>query len=386
MKISIIGAGRIGLPLATFLASERNEVTVYDIDKGRIDLLKKGKIPFYEPGLKLDNVQFKMLKGDIDKSDLIFVCYGPESPAGTDLYISNLVDELRGMESTLILRGTVIPGTCRKISEMMSIDVAFVPERTVEGKAVKEQKQLTKIVGATSEKAKLEVASFFRSMRCKVVEVSCIEIAETCKLIDNCHRFLNIGFTCEIQKYCDSYGIDTKEVIKAANTSYPRNHLFEPGLGSYGNCHQKDASFFVSEIQGLGLIDQALRSNDDILFGLIETVVRRSPRKVAILGTAFKGSPPTDDTRNAPASIVMSYVKARLPDTIITTFDPYAYSESETIDECVKFADVIIILTNAKAFKMNLSDLASIVMNDKALVIDPWNNINENDRSLEVVR
>jgi UDP-N-acetyl-D-mannosaminuronic acid dehydrogenase len=197
----------------------------------------------------------------------------------------------------------------------------------------------------------------------KTYLVSSATAAEICKITDNTNRFVQINFANELQKVCWRFNVDCREIVDACNNEYNRNKIFTPGLGAYGFCLTKDPKFFAKFSYRSGMVRGALLINDWPLKRIAQQINAKY-KTVAILGLAFKGLPPTDDTRFAP----FGELEKMCRHTKFQTFDPHIASNSASITKALEGAEAVVILTQCKEFYAARDEIKKHNID----IIDPW--------------
>ena len=368
MKISCVGCGYVGLVAGTCLADMGNEVTCCDIDKSKINKLKRGVIPIYEPGLKdmfERNVKGKRLrfssdmKDTIKKSDVIFITVG--TPPGrnheADLCaVESVAGQIgKNMKSykLIVNKSTVPVGTAELVkkivrknqTEKFEFDVVSNPEFLREGEAVKDFTNPDRIViGTDSEKAEEIMMSIYRGIARadKPVFITDIRSAEMIKYASNAMLATRISFMNEIAQLCEKVGADVKNVAKGVgldNRIGPR--FLQAGMGYGGSCFPKDVKA-LSELMKQNKIKDKLLSavntiNEDqrkFIFQKIKKLI--SPLKgksIAIWGLAFK--PKTDDIREAPSIDIIRELQRS--GAKVRAFDPVAKINAKKVLKGVTF-------------------------------------------------
>ena len=338
-KIAVFGLGYIGLPFTAALANVGYSVIGVDIDKNKVEMMKRGEISIHEPGLK---ETLEKHKGRIEyTSDSAYAMANADSlllTVGTPLneneepdytQIESCINDIgknlkRGQ--LIILKSTVVIGTTEeyvaprleKISNLKAGEdfyLAFCPERTIEGLALHEIYNLPKIIGGINRESALRAEKIMRKLGGRVTIVSNPRTAEMCKLVDNLYRANNIAFANELGIVCEKIGIDANEIVSAVNNSYPRTKIFSPGLGADGPCLSKDPIIFKHaaskhKIQ-THVVDGSILQNKFSTLRVAnmvkEHILRNNLEKInlAIVGLAFKGFPETDDLRGSPATKIL---------------------------------------------------------------------------------
>lgn len=415
-KIAILGLGYIGLPFTAALANVGYKVIGIDIDKERIDLLNRGEVPFYEPGLKetLEKNKEKIEYTTdsiyaLQSADTILITVGTpikenNEPDYTQLdsCIEEIGKNLR-REQLIMLKSTVFIGTTEehvapKLEELSGLKagedfyLVFCPERTIEGLALHEIYNLPKIIGGINEKSALRAEKIIRKLGSNVKIVSSPRVAEMCKLVDNLYRSYNIAFANELGMLCEKIGINANEVASTVNDAYPRTQIFTPGLGADGPCLSKDPLIFkyaaskhnVSTPVTDGCIIQNKFSTLRIADMIKDYILKNNLDKInlAIVGLAFKGFPETDDLRGSPATKLLDALKkeniqldsVKLYDPLVKNFQGYSLSNS--ITEAIEDSNIVLFLTNhPKLMNIELDHIKDKIKKP-AFIIDAWGNIN----------
>jgi UDPglucose 6-dehydrogenase len=333
LKIAVVGTGYVGLVTATCLAESGNEVVGIDKDAGKIDTLKAGKIPIYEPGLLelvLRNTREQRLSFSTDlaasvkDAKFVFIAVGtPETATGeADLGAiwavgDALVPHLCG-DAVVVIKSTVTVGTNRKLMERMSakagrpIEVASNPEFLKEGAALDDfQKPDRVVVGVrnaqVAECLRELYAPFLRTE--KPLLVMSPESAEMTKYVANAMLATKISFINEMANLCEKLGADINEVRRGIGHDKRIGFSFLfPGPGYGGSCFPKDVKNIVSLAKAVNVPVDLLASVDLVNNRqklVLPTKVRSHFKNqlkgkcLGVWGLAFK--PRTDDIREAPA-------------------------------------------------------------------------------------
>ena len=411
MKIVIFGLGRIGLPIALVCTDSGYKVTGIDINKRLINSLKNKKLPFYEPGMKdllLKHInknffpkhQENNIEPDLKEAEYIILAVGtsfakyPEKPKLDTLHsIINQITKINLKGKTIILRVTLPIGTSDNAKKLIEEKTnlkegkdfwfAFVPERIMEGKAIKEEKNLPKIIGTYNDEAYKKVSNFFKKIGGKLVKVSNPRTAEFIKLIDNSWRNTRFAFANELSFLAEKNNIDVLEAIESANKGYKRNEIPIPGPVS-GYCLGKDPYLLelafeeISKKRGFNSVwCYGRQANDWLNQKIIEEV---KGKNILVAGLSFKQD--IDDYRYSHSiEIVQKLVEKGYN---VYVHDPYLDSnyyttlpkklekkvkKTKNINEIIKKIDTIIIATRHKEYK-NL-DIKTIKPTTK--IMDLWN-------------
>jgi UDP-N-acetyl-D-mannosaminuronic acid dehydrogenase len=409
MKISVFALGRTGLPLSLVCADSGFRVTGIDINEELVNQIKKGKLPFYEQGMKelLDkhlNKNFfptNKITKDLEDSEYFIIAIGtkfnryPEKGSLTNLYkVVDRIKEIGFKGKTLIFRVTLPVGTTDKIKERFEKDglkegkdfyLAYVPERLMEGKAIKEEKNLPKVIGCYNDECFEKVKKFFGKIGGEIVRVSNPRTAELVKLLDNSWRNTRFAFANEVAFLSETNSVNALEVIQAANKGYERNSIPSPGPVS-GYCLGKDPyllemTFDKVIVRGFNsLWFYARRANDWLCRKIVKDV---KGKNVLLAGISFKRD--IDDFRNSHSLDIIELLLDEDFNVIIS--DPYLDKTPYTrlpghldknvqkmnFKEALKKADTIIISTAHKEYRdFNVKDLLKNVKKG-VKIIDLWN-------------
>lgn len=360
-KVAIVGgAGHVGIPLALSFTHAGNEVLIQDINKKAMEDLAAGKVPFLEEGAKeyLDEAL---------RRNLLSFSTAPESLLSYPnvvLTIGTPVDEFLNPEhrpvkacldsilphisdeSLLIVRSTVYPGTTEWIQRYApNLNVAFCPERTVQGKGIEEIRKLPQLIGACTKDADFKARMLFWLICERVISLKPIE-AELAKLFANAYRYIEFATTNKFYMMATDAGADYQKVLTAMKTEYARCNIPGPGFAA-GPCLFKD-TMQLAALDEFGLGHEAMRVNEGLVLWVVERLKGMCDLKnstVGILGMAFKAE--SDDIRSS-LSFKLKKVLQREAKGVITT-DPYV-SGLDSLDD-VLGADVLVLATPHNAYK-----------------------------------
>ncbi|MGL6042364.1 MAG: nucleotide sugar dehydrogenase, partial [Sandaracinobacteroides sp.] len=300
----------------------------------------------------------------------------------------------------IILRSTVKLGTARNVVKPIleasgrPFQIAFCPERTLEGKALIELHQLPQIIGADDPETRWRCQQLFGQMTPTTVAVGSLESAELVKLVDNTYRDLSFGFANEIARLCGRVGISAHEVINAGKLGYPRTNVALPGPVG-GPCLEKDPHILNESAKQWGIelpITLAGRQTNERQPADIAMAVKnwsdrhstfsRTP-VISLLGLAFKGSPPTDDLRGTMALPIQRELAHAFPHASFRGFDAhvsatdsrdfFGFSTVGTLDEAFQGADIVVLLNNHAVFQQADLPFLAGSMNRPGIVYDLWN-------------
>ncbi len=378
------GCGRVGLPLAVAFADKRLNVVIYDLDKNKVEKVKKGLMPFIEEGCeeKLKQVVNKNLSivdtpDLISQSKFVIVVVGtpveehlnPQYSAMIDFFKSLLPHLVEGQY--IILRSTVYPGTAERINEFLknnctNVRLAFCPERIVEGKALSELKSLPQIVSAFDQQAVKAVSDLFGILTNDVIIVEPIE-AELAKLFTNAWRYIQFATANQFFMLADQYKLNYYNIFRAMTYNYPRTQgLPGPGFAA-GPCLFKDTmqlaafsnnSFFLGH--SAMLINEGL---PNYIVQKLKQSTNLREKTVGVLGMAFKAN--SDDERNSLSFKLKKVLELEAKKVYCS--DPYVKRDYFiNAEEMINLCDIIVLAAPHKEYKkLKISE-------DKQLV-DIWN-------------
>ena len=394
-KISIVGLGYVGMPLAVAFAKKVN-VIGFDINEKKIDLYKRGIDPTNEVGNdEIRNTSVEFTADETKLREAKFHIVAVPTPINIDKTpdlspvegASRVVGRNLTKGSIVVYESTVYPGVtediCVPILEKESglkcgvdFKIGYSPERINPGDKVHRLENIVKIVSGMDEESLDEIAKVYELViEAGIHRAGSIKVAEAAKVVENSQRDINIAFMNELAMVFDRMGIDTKEVIDAMNTKW--NALgFTPGLVG-GHCIGVDPYYFIYEAEKLGYHSQIILSGRKINDGMGEfvadAIVKKlilankivKQAKVVILGITFKENTP--DTRNSKVIDVINYLKDYGIDPIVV--DPIADAGEvrqeygiDLVDiKDVEGADCVVLAVAHDIFKqMSMKELDSL--------------------------
>lgn len=334
MNIAVVGTGYVGLVTGTCFAETGNSVYCIDIDKEKVEKMRNGEIPIYEPGLevlferniKQGRLRFTTnLEEGIKDAEIIFLALPtpPGEDGSADLsYVLNVAEDLSGLidEYTVIVDKSTVPvGTGEKVKNILSkkldsslFDVVSNPEFLREGVAVQDfMKPERVVIGADTERAENVMKTLYEPFVRQGNPIICMDIrsAELTKYAANAFLATKISFMNEIANLCELVGADVDDVRRGIGTDsrIGKRFLF-PGVGYGGSCFPKDvnALFKTSEEYNYDfrILDSVMSVNKKQKLKIAEKISTHfggqlEGKTIAIWGLAFK--PNTDDIREAPA-------------------------------------------------------------------------------------
>ncbi|MGI8594325.1 MAG: nucleotide sugar dehydrogenase [Solirubrobacteraceae bacterium] len=397
--VSIIGLGRVGLPLALSFADRGLRVLGIDKDSERLGAVRAGRMPFKETGTQelLDRVpvgdtgrlELSARVADAARAEHIVITLGTPSFSHIEIDMrdirSALDDLLPVLEPghSLILRSTVGPGTTDFVAGYLTkqrgfevgseIFVAHAPERIAAGRFVEEISTLPCIVGGVGAESGERVGRLFGVFGAPIVQTTPVQ-AELAKVWTNILRYAQFALPNLLMMDCESYGANVFEVIDLINRDYPRGGIAQPGLTA-GTCLRKDFAFSEERSNAPGMLLAVSRVNESVPLFLVEGIKRRvagglADKKVAVLGLAFKRD--TDDERDSLAHKLVRMLERELAD--VAVHDPHVSEPTQSFGEATLDADVIVVATNHSEFSR--PEVAGAILDSShrdCLLVDPWN-------------
>jgi UDP-N-acetyl-D-mannosaminuronic acid dehydrogenase len=416
--VSVIGLGRVGLPLALSFADRGLSVIGIDNDPTRLGSVGEGRMPFQETGAQelLDRVSasgrlsLSEHVADAARARHIVITLGTPSFSHIEIDMRDIrsaLDDLLGALTpghALTLRSTVAPGTTEFVAGYLAkhrgfeigedVYVAHAPERIAAGRFLEEIDSLPCIVGGVGRRSGEVVAELFGAFEAPIVQTTPVQ-AELAKIWANILRYTHFALPNLLMMDCERYGANVFEVIELVNRDYPRGGLAQPGLTA-GTCLRKDFAFSEERSNAPGMLLAVSRVNESVPLFLVEGIKRRvgpygehtrdgteasrgaagtglgalAGRKVAVLGLAFKAD--TDDERDSLAHKLIRLLERELADVV--AHDPHVSTPTVSLQEAVQDADVVVVAANHSEFREPRA-LATIAERASAdcLVVDPWN-------------
>lgn len=388
-KISVVGTGYVGLVTGTCLAEIGHKVICVDIDKQKIENLKKGIIPIYEPGLEelvVKNYKNKNLDftTDIDKAvketEVIFIAVGTPTAADGSInleYVKKVAEEIgKSMDGyrVIVNKSTVPIGTGDLVTRIIStyfkgeFEVVSNPEFLREGCAVDDFMKPDRIViGNGEDKAKEIMVELYSPLPGERVLTN-VKTAEMIKYASNAYLATSISFINSIANICEKVGADVTEVARGMRLDkrIGKYAFLDAGPGYGGSCFPKDVKGMIQIASENNISFNILEAVEDTneaqkmsLLPKIQKLIGEDlhSKKITIWGLAFKAE--TDDIREAPALTLIKQLQDRDADILI--YDPIARQQGKKQDptlvfaddlyESVKNAECLVIITEWKQFK-----------------------------------
>jgi len=413
MNITIVGTGYVGLVTGACLAEVGTNVTCVDIDEVKINKLKEGIIPIYEPGLETmvkrnaekGRLSFStQLKDSLDSCDVIFIAVGtpPDEDGSADLkHVLAVASEVgRHMKSYMLVvtKSTVPVGTAKKVREAIeeqlrlrgeniAFDVASNPEFLKEGAAIDDFMKPDRIVvGLESSKAEDIMSRLYKPFTLNGHPVIFMDIpsAEMTKYAANAMLATKISFMNDVANLCEIMGANVNMVRKGIGSdSRIGTKFIYPGIGYGGSCFPKDVKALIKTASENGYEMRVIKAvedvNDDqksVLFNKLLKYFKGDlkGKNIAMWGLSFK--PQTDDMREAPSIVLINKLKEA--GCNIKAYDPEAMKEARHIlgdiitytkdkEEALIDADCLLLVTEWNSFRIFNYNVASKLMRNKVV-------------------
>ena len=413
LKLSVIGTGYLGATHAACMASLGFEVIGFDTEGSKIDLLAKGKVPFYEPELedlltaqiKSGRLTFTKDIKDLADADVHFICVGtPQVKGGNaaDLtYVNSALESIAKVVKAgglVVGKSTVPVGTATRLRNRLlelnpKADLAWNPEFLREGFAVEDtlhpNRLVVGVVNDQAEKVLKEVYAASLSENTPWVRAD-LPTAELVKVAANSFLATKISFINAMAEICEAAGGDVTVLAKAIGYD-PRigSRFLQAGIGFGGGCLPKDIRAFMARAEELGAKQavEFLKEIDAINLRARQRIIELvrkdlsddlQGKKVAILGAAFK--PDSDDVRDSPALDIAAQIQAE--GAVVTVHDPKAIANAqkrfpalkfaEDIDNTLKDAEIVLHLTEWKIYR-EIDPIKAKSLVKSAIMIDGRN-------------
>lgn len=390
MKISIVGAGYVGLCTAVAFASRGHDVTCVDVDESKVNAINSGVMPLYEEGLdealihtrKKNLIRAESSIKNTPTADFIFIAVGTPSKHDGDIdlrYVENAAADVAakiGTYTVVVVKSTVLPETTEKvvipIIEKHSrkragtdFGVCMNPEFLREGRALEDFINPDRIViGEYDKRSGDRLAELYSGFNTPIIRTN-IKTAEMIKYASNAFLATKISFVNEIGNLCKKLGIDVYDVTNAMGLDKRiAPHFLQAGVGFGGSCFRKDVEALTHKSKSVNNEARVLSAVLDVNalqpMKIIDMLGQKlgdfNKKRVAILGLAFKDN--TDDVRDSPSiSIIRNLVDQgadivcydpKAENNMKKLFPQIAYAESAV--DAIKNADACLVLTAWKEF------------------------------------
>ena len=389
-KICVVGVGYVGLATGTCFADLGNRVVCLDIVKEKIENLKQGELPIYEPGLQ-EMVERNVTSGRlsftsdyteaIPDAEFIFIAVG--TPSGVDgeadlKYVRGAVEQVAqhmNKFAVIVNKSTVPVGTGDWVADILEeqgkqrkVDFAVVsnPEFLREGSAMFDFMNPDRVVlGSENDRAAQDVAQLYLPLRSTIM-ITDLRTAEMIKYASNAFLAMKISFINEISAICEKLGADVKEVAAGMGMDKRIGRSFlDAGIGFGGSCFPKDvkALTYMAEVNGLhpqllrAVMDINRYQRQQIIVKLKEILGDLHGKNIGLLGLAFK--PNTDDIREAASLDIVDSLQQE--GAVIRAYDPVAMENAKRLIQSIEYcqdayqvakdSDALILVTEWNEFK-----------------------------------
>ena len=415
MNIAIVGTGYVGLVSGACFADTGASVTCVDVDTEKIERIKRGEIPIYEPGLDelvLKNVRAGRLRfttsleSVLNEQQIVFSAVGtpPDEDGSADLkyvlQVARTIGQHLNKYMVVVTKSTVPVGTAKLVRQAIqaeldkrhadvAFDVASNPEFLKEGNAIKDFMSPDRVVvGVESEKAKDMLTRLYKPFLINNFRVIFMDIpsAEMTKYAANSMLATRISFMNDIANLCERVGADVNMVRAGigSDTRIGRKFLYA-GCGYGGSCFPKDVKALIKTADDLGYSMEVLKAVErvnnaqkHVVFNKLAAAFAKEglqDKTIALWGLSFK--PETDDTRESTALVTIGLL--RQAGCKIKVYDPVAMPECQrrigaTVNyasdlyDAVNNADALLLLTEWNEFRLPNWEIVGKVMNRKLLI------------------
>ncbi len=381
-KVTIIGLGYVGLPLALLVSGKGYEVTGIDLDSDKVETINNHKDPLNDDyiasrikGTKLiASSNFDSLKD----SDVIIVCV--PTPVKNDFEpdlgpvkrsVASIAKNLK-KGTLIVIESTINPGVCDEIviplieensglKVNVDFEVSHCPERINPGDKKWNVSNIPRVVGSSSDAGCKRTVKFYESIIDAVIKpMGSIKEAEACKVVENSFRDVNIAFVNELAMSFTKLGINVKNVIDGAATKPFAFMPHYPSIGVGGHCIPVDPYYLIEYARGYGFEHEFLSlarsinnhmpefTVEQLMDGLNDFQMSLSGAKITVLGLSYKAN--VADDRESPSYKVIKLLEEK--GASVESYDPYFIDKStkKNIESALQNADAVIVATNHREF------------------------------------
>lgn len=404
LKITMVGTGYVGLVSGVCLSQFGFDVLCVDNNTSKIDMLNRGEVPIYEPGLQKilsENAEAGRLHFSTDlaaavqASNIVFIAVGtPAAEDGTANleYVFAAAEQIAKAAThplLVVLKSTVPVGTCKRVLAAMNaanpngqFSIASNPEFLREGSAVKDFMFPDRIiVGVDSEDTKARMAELYYPLSSNNVSVlfTDLESSELIKYASNCFLATKIAFVNEMANLCDATGANVQDVARGMGLDKRISpHFLQPGPGYGGSCFPKDTHALGAIAQSFGapsrVVESTIASNEAHKARMIEKIKSAfngnlKGKTIGVLGLTFKAN--TDDMRDSASLVILPALLEA--GAAIHAFDPQGMAHAKALlpedvqykknaYDAAKDADALLILTEWNEFKvLDFAELKAVM-------------------------
>jgi UDPglucose 6-dehydrogenase len=409
-RVAVFGAGYVGLVTGACFADLGHDVVVRDILPERVDRLRGGEVPIYEPGLEdllrrnEERLTYTLDVAEaVEGAEFLYVAVGTPPTYSGDADLSaiwTVVDELAGVEGrpVMVMKSTVPVGTGANVRHRLDArgleNVGYVsnPEFTAEGTAVRDFQFPDRIVIGSFEQADGDaVEELHRGIEAPVVRAD-VASAEMIKLAANAALMTRISFINEIANVCEATGADVVRVAEGVGLDRRIGPSFlRAGIGYGGSCFPKDSLALKQLAANSGyhfqLLNAVIEVNElqkrRVIGKLQQQLGDLRGRTVALLGIAFK--PNTDDVREAPSLVLAGRLLAeganvRAWDPIARVDDAYGVDQVDGIEDAIAGVDAVVLVTEwPELADLDWAEAATATGSDRPVFVDGRNMLDPGD-------
>lgn len=387
-KVSVIGLGYVGLPLALLASKKGHEVTGIDLSEDKVKAVNERRDPLRDEYVAANIKDTKLQAANdftpVANSDIVIVCVPTPVKDGYQPDLGPLKGAATSLAKNLkpgalvVIESTINPGVCdEEIIPLLEAEsgltinkdfyVSHCPERINPGDKQWNVENIPRVAGSSALEGLSRTINFYESIiDAKIKSMGSVKEAEAVKIVENSFRDVNIAFVNELAMSFSKLGIDVKNVIEGAATKPFAFMPHFPSVGVGGHCIPVDPYYLIEYARGYGFEHEFLslaRSINNrmpdftvqqLIEGLSEAKVSIEGAKVTVLGLAYK--PNVADDRESPSYKLIRILEDK--GVNVASFDPYlpAKSTAKSLDESLSDADAAILATSHKEFE-NLPDL-----------------------------
>ena len=368
------GAGHIGLPLGLLFKEKNKKVVLYDVNLINLKLIDDKKMPFYEKGAQ------KLLSTGIDTSsdfDIIksskniIVCIGTPVDEYLNPKFENFFNlfynlkEILKKNQTIIIRSSVYPKTCQRLAEIVNNNIAYCPERIVQGSSISEMAKLPQIVSGFSKTAINNSSKLFRLISKKIIITTVLE-AELIKLFSNSWRYVNFAVSNQFFMIASNLDINYSRLRKLMIDGYERNKSIPMAGFAAGPCLLKDTMQLTSFTENnFNLGHNAMLINEGLPSFIVENLKKKCDirnKKVGILGLTFKSN--VDDIRDSLSFKLIKILKFNGCEVLVSD-EFYKHNDHISKNKLINNSEIIILAVPHDSYK-------SCKIPKSKILIDTW--------------